>query len=525
MNYLIKLAICSFILGCKLIEGTSQTIIDISSYDPNDENTHTFYSFIQLLGGNGTEVVVKTNSTYQTGFYIVQAHSQRFNISLSNNVDVTQKVDGYNVGLVKAFQGAFEDSFSIQKLTDNDSVIIDSTILIAVAVYDEKAPIPGGCMTKNNASPILKVSNSPDIITVKAMAPSSNNHTCNDSQHEVRMEIYHKYLTSQIFSSSEYYEGIISMLRVDKIKAHSKLVATLDSYSSIEELFSSYIGTGEVFAVLVYNNEKVSAYVPAVSYGEDVNYLIDKENEGTSGQDVFVVLFSILPFVALVIIYRGHALFHFTTFSLGLSCGTIISFVVLSKEGATTVDHTFFLSLLFGLLYGSIWLGVWYKFGIPLLSATLAFLHAGALFTSIIYHFGVADDVNFHNNAIYWTIFFGIVFMCWFTLSMFTMHGHILSCCFLGSYILMITTLNYWLGGNLQYIMINVYRRMFVPNFNVAIIQPPFQVSDHLIALLGILFLLHGFRKQVKHQRGKPPFPPHNSFRPDEERSPLLGHF
>lgn len=98
-----------------------------------------------------------------------------------------------------------------------------------------------------------------------------------------------------------------------------------------------------------------------------------------------------------------------------------------------------------------------------------------------------ADDINFHNNALYWTIFFGMVFMCWFSLSMFTMVGHILSCCFLGSYILMITTLNFWMGGNMQYIMINVYRRMLVPNFNVAILQPPFQVKGEF--LLKVLVL------------------------------------
>lgn len=134
---------------------------------------------------------------------------------------------------------------------------------------------------------------------------------------------------------------------------------------------------------------------------------------GTDGQDIFVTLFSILPFVALVIIFRGHSFFHFTTFFLALSCGTIISFFMLSKEGATTVDRklksfnvmgkelaidhvadTFFISLLFGLLYGTIWLGIWYKLGIPLLSATMAFLHAGALFTSIIYHFGVGKYLS-----------------------------------------------------------------------------------------------------------------------------------
>ncbi|XP_045480705.1 transmembrane 7 superfamily member 3-like [Harmonia axyridis] len=521
----IKHLISVLIIGCLVFEGEpARYNVDISSYDPNDISTHTFFQNIFLSDQDDDEVIVSSSSMKYSGFYILQVHSQRLNISLTHSEDIKKHANGYNIGILQFFQETFSDTFLLQSRIQNDTLLLEE-VLIAVTIYNDKAPIPGGCETNQRKTPMLNVFNGPSIITVKAEAPSSNDHSCNDSMHDVMIEVYHKYLPSQVFSKSQYFDGLSGMLSVEGIKSNGSLVAILEGYTNLEKFFSSYIGTGEVFAVLVYKNSMVSAYVPAVSYGGDINYLIEKDEKGTSGQDVFIVLFSTLPFVALVIIYRGHAFFHFTTFSLGLSCGTILSFFFLSKEGATTIDHTFFISLMIGLLYGSIWLGIWYKFGVPLLSATLTFLHAGALFTSIIYHFGLADDENFHINAIYWTIFFGIVFMCWFSLSMFTMHGHILSCSFLGSYILMITTLNFWVGGNLQYIMINVYRRMFVSGFNVAILKPPFQTSDHIISLVGLLFILHGFSKQLKNQRGKPPFPPHNTFRMDAERSPLLGNF
>lgn len=62
---------------------------------------------------------------------------------------------------------------------------------------------------------------------------------------------------------------------------------------------------------------------------------------------------------------------------------------------------------------------------------------------------------------------------------MFTLHSHIFACSFLGAYAC-ITALNYYTGGNLQYIIINTYRRIVVPNFNMATIDPPFQMLGKL---------------------------------------------
>lgn len=72
----------------------------------------------------------------QTGYYILQAHSQRSNISLSHNGSVTKKVEGHNIGILQFFNGAFEHSFSIAKLSHYDLDILDS--LIAVTIYDDK---------------------------------------------------------------------------------------------------------------------------------------------------------------------------------------------------------------------------------------------------------------------------------------------------------------------------------------------------------------------------------------------------
>lgn len=52
--------------------------------------------------------------------------------------------------------------------------------------------------------------------------------------------------------------------------------------------------------------------------------------------------------------------------------------------------------------------------------------------------------------------------------------GDIIVCSLLGSYAL-IATLSHYIYGNLQYIVINTLRTVTVENFNLAVIDPPYQ--------------------------------------------------
>lgn len=64
--------------------------------------------------------------------------------------------------------------------------------------------------------------------------------------------------------------------------------------------------------------------------------------------------------------------------------------------------------------------------------------------------------------------------VCLLILTPAIVHGHIFACSFLGAYATVVAT-NYYVGGNLQYIFLNFYRRLAVRNFRFAIIDPPFQ--------------------------------------------------
>lgn len=117
--------------------------------------------------------------------------------------------------------------------------------------------------------------------------------------------------------------------------------------------------------------------------------------------------------------------------------------------------------------------------------------------------------------------------------------GHIIVCSFLGSYA-MVAALSHYVGANLQYIVVNMFRRAVVENFNLAMVDPPYQekgrrrvckrqflmddVSDINLTISWIFFFLSGVYAQVWLQKGKPPFPPHRALliERNRENTPLL---
>ncbi|RZC42089.1 transmembrane 7 superfamily member 3-like, partial [Asbolus verrucosus] len=120
----------------------------------------------------------------------------------------------------------------------------------------------------------------------------------------------------------------------------------------------------------------------------------------------------------------------------------------------------------------------------------------------------ITDLVVFRNDVNFWLTFFSIIIAFCTMWTMFTLKGHIFSCSFLGAYAC-VAALNFYTGGNLQYIVINSFRRMTVKNFNMATIDPPFQIMDISQTVLLVVMTTFGFYYQMKEQRGKPPFPPH----------------
>lgn len=86
----------------------------------------------------------------------------------------------------------------------------------------------------------------------------------------------------------------------------------------------------------------------------------------------------------------------------------------------------------------------------------------------------------------FWLSFCGILFSFYLIFLCLTIVSHPLGCSCLGAYAFVVA-LSYYMGGNLQYIIINIFRRIVVDDFNHATIDPPFQVIGLYLILLGLL--------------------------------------
>lgn len=77
------------------------------------------------------------------------------------------------------------------------------------------------------------------------------------------------------------------------------------------------------------------------------------------------------------------------------------------------------------------------------------------------------DDFNF------WTLFVLIMLLASMILVSVAFVSNILCCAVLGSYAI-VYPIDFYLGSNIKYLIINTIRRATVPKFNRAVLMPPF---------------------------------------------------
>ncbi|KAJ8968077.1 hypothetical protein NQ314_002477 [Rhamnusium bicolor] len=131
-------------------------------------------------------------------------------------------------------------------------------------------PVPGGCNLHFNTkiAPYQIVFYNDDYIEVESQAPSAYGVDCGDNK--IQVDMYHMFLNEYDNKVQPYFDAIIQMITVDNIKLHGRKIPPGTEFFKYRRLYSSYRGTGEVFAIVATYNNRSSAYVPAVSYGCDL---------------------------------------------------------------------------------------------------------------------------------------------------------------------------------------------------------------------------------------------------------------
>ncbi|XP_015115945.1 transmembrane 7 superfamily member 3 isoform X3 [Diachasma alloeum] len=387
------------------------------------------------------------------------------------------------------------------------------------------APIPGGCNMEFSieTSPFLRTSVGNSMIMVDAqpassIGPNGNQLPC--EKNFVTYETYRLYIPERDFTSETYFATMSRMLTVDNIIKFGKRVPPAVSTSQMRRVFSAYPGTGSVYAMIArYKNSSV-AYVPAFSYA--CSPLSNPESCSLLNTTISKVICATILFVGFFLTFIGHVWFCAEMFFLGTISGGVVGHICLAAAEYEDISAQLGLSLLIGVLTGIASITLWCTFGMPCIAILQATLSLGALVASITY-FSIPDGIAlFENDANFWVVYAAIMIMVPLLLCMFPLSSNIVCCAFVGAYTIVLS-IDYWLGSNLKYIVINTVRRMVVRGFNVATIQPPYQGEDIWLAVIWVMLALFGMSLQRKRLNGRPPFPsPANYTTIRSERSPLL---
>ncbi|CAG9836142.1 unnamed protein product [Diabrotica balteata] len=483
--------------------------INLAVYHPNTHRYDAFKEYYDLKGN--LTVINISNIQSDVGFFIIQVHTYLENVTLSDSPNFTHgsSVTGANIGLVS--NGSI-DTFYLKRPHKLSPFV---HVLIVVAVYDEQAPVPGGCNLSFDVevAPYQITSHTDELITVKSQPPSTKGQSCDNLT--LQVDMYHFFMYEYDKSPETYFKSIEKMLTVDNIEKYGRRVSGIPGRRKYMRLFSSYIGTGEVFAMVSTFKDHKSAYIPAVSYGCDVA----RWEEDCVGPVAvhWKVLCAFQLIFGIFLCFFGHRFFRLTLYIVSFTFGLMATYFVISVEEYLSMTEKTITAFSVGFIYGIIWLIIWRTCGMPFLIINIAFILSGFLAASLLFYTVLADIVIFINGINFWVVFLSIMVSCVIISMANAMYGHIASISFTSSYAC-VMALNYYVGGNLPYILINTYRRVAVKNFNYAVISPPVQTTDILHILLWIILLIFGVFIQVRQQRGKPPFPPNRPFR--ETRNP-----
>ncbi|KAH1020105.1 hypothetical protein HUJ04_009828 [Dendroctonus ponderosae] len=236
------------------------------------------------------------------------------------------------------------------------------------------------------------------------------------------------------------------------------------------------------------------------------------------------IVTAFLLLCGLFICFSGHRFFKTGLFIIAYTFGAVFMLTaisILTQFGGKGKEIFSFISVL---AFALLWLFLWRKFGIPVVAVQLAFLLSGLLVASILFYSQLGDIYIFANDATFWTCFVCLLIVTQKPFGCLTSLFYIIALSLVGSYAV-IFAVNYYVGGNLPYILLNTYRRITVANFGSAVIAPPYQTMDICQTGLWVLIFCIGVYIQTRSSMGRPPFPPRRAYRARarvDENTPLI---
>ncbi|XP_028160981.1 transmembrane 7 superfamily member 3-like [Ostrinia furnacalis] len=499
------LAITIFLL-CVVKNITGEDKITIPINKTTTWPNRLLYSGFFNITRSSSVKVNFNNIDKNVSFVIFQVHSHLYDITVYNNTYVKGSyVSGTNVGLYSSVKPKM-DTFYVY----NQNKDVDLKVLVTLLGYRYQDPIPGGCNMEFPipVSPFLTTKLNKDYVVVDtAPARYYSDDKCLNVV-KVKVEFYMMYLPTGNYDADTYFEGIMKMMTYDNIRENANWIPLSSIAWRMRRMLSLYPGTGAVYVAVAQNSDNpnyYSVYVPTATYGcqpvDDGCELID---------DVLSrFICAMLLFVGIFVCYFGHRFFKTEMFLMGMLGGFVLTYIVISTQVTLDTFALLMASIISGIFFGAFWLTFWWYYGIPVIAVSLPALNLGFLLSAIVYSQipgpgylpVLQDDSNF------WVLFIIIMSVASLILVSLAFVSNFVCCAILGAYAI-VYPIDFYLGSNIKYIIINTIRRATVPKFNLAMLNTPFQWRDGIVVALWIGLAVSGFLFQAHQNRGRPPFPP-----------------
>ncbi|XP_030025553.1 transmembrane 7 superfamily member 3 isoform X1 [Manduca sexta] len=431
----------------------------------------------------------------ELSFLIAQVHAKIDKVEIYKSFKKT-RVIGQNVGL---YFDAKNEKHVFYILNRNCE---GGLFYVSVHGYGPKDPIPGGCNLESKIpippSTDIRLSNNYyNVEIAPPMAPYDPNCLEND----VFITFYMLYQSELDYTTEVYFDGIRRMINYENITKNGIVVPFI--FWNTRRMMSRYHGTNAVFAAVASTADGYSIYVPAQTYG-CVN---------TSDQfcvylgDIRTIIFVLfLMAISFLICFGGHRYVHIEMFSQGLMTSTFVCFVIMTATTSESYDIKLLISFIFGLVFASVWSMAWLVWRSPITIMLIPAFNCGFLVAGIMYYVVPSSMIYLGVDFNFWSLFFLVLLLVAMVILSTSKFGNILSCAFFGSYGFVVAG-DMLLGSNFKYIVVNVLRRATVPNFNKAVLFPPFQTGEKVMIAVWVLIALAGMAVQYWFTRGQTSFP------------------
>lgn len=441
------------------------------------------------------KLILKLPTDKVNGFVIAQVHSQLKpnTLAYTDNPSYDEKITGMNNGLLKIL------NLREKYVTFYEQTYQNETLLNQGVVSVLESPVPGACCQTCVIEIDPNIYITYDLFKTyihfyRASKYFSKNEIpeCDNkeypSTYTLTYDVYYFYLPQNDLSRSSLFDAIKKMSTPQSVKENGKFLTRLTGPDELSLTVETVFGQGVVFSVIVHDNEYSTAYTPSATYGCNLTSTSNEcSQRGSTVSLVYCVLFAI---IGLILCFAGFKLYKVLLFTCGTLFFWLIIYSLMAKSiDKTNIDDLLIISSMCSLIGGGFFLFL-YGFKkfiyICLLNVCLVF---GLLVAAIVFYtpFGYFD---IWNRSYHFALGFTCITLAVSVVFLFFPKTVCYLCSSLwGSYGIILLP-NYFLRGNMQYIVLTVVLRLTVQDFGSSYLRRPYMKNEYILTgVWGFLFL------------------------------------